>query len=70
MNAILDRVFDQAIQLDRRPLALLARCALCGVVTESFSLHRMDPKPRHEKDCVLYGYEPSEDCEHTDAKRA
>jgi hypothetical protein len=57
MDAILDRVAQQAIKLDRRPLALLATCALCGVVTESFSLRRMDPSPRHEKDCILHGYE-------------
>jgi hypothetical protein len=58
-SELLDKVAAQAIRLDRRPLALLAYCVLCGEDTESFSLHRMDPPPRHAKTCVLYGYTPS-----------
>jgi len=56
---ILERVEKQAIEFDRRPLALLATCKLCGRITESFSLHRMDPAPRHHDDCVLYGFTDS-----------
>ena len=56
---ILERVEKQAIEFDRRPLALLATCKLCGRITESFSLHRMDPTPGHHDDCVLYGFTPS-----------
>lgn len=53
---VLERVEKQAIEFDRQPLALIATCKLCGRITESFSLHRMDPAPRHHDDCVLYGY--------------
>jgi hypothetical protein len=52
----LERVEKQAIKFDRRPLALIATCVLCGESTESFSLHRMDPSPRHAKGCVLDGF--------------
>lgn len=58
MDAVLDRVAEQAIKMDRLPLALIATCALCGERTESFSLHRMDPAPRHAKGCVLFGFAP------------
>ena len=61
MDALLDRVAAQAIEFDRRPLALLATCKLCGRITESFSLRRMDPAPRHHDTCVLYGFTPSGD---------
>lgn len=64
VRTILDKVHEQAIEIDRRPLALLATCKLCGRVTDSFSLHRMDPLPRHHDDCVLYGFVPSGGTEH------
>lgn len=56
-SELLDKVAAQAVRFDRRPLALIARCVLCGEDTESFKLHRMDPSPRHAKTCVLYGYQ-------------
>jgi len=55
-NELLDKVAKQAIKFDRRPLALIAECALCGERTDSFSLRRTDPEPRHAVGCVLYGY--------------
>lgn len=53
---VLERVEKQAIEFNRQPLALIATCKLCGRITESSSLHRMDPAPRHHDDCVLYSY--------------
>jgi hypothetical protein len=63
MNLDAAKVYAQAIEFDRRPLALLATCKLCGRITESFSLRRMDPAPRHHDDCVLAGYEPDRGAE-------
>jgi len=46
-------IIDEAIHYDKRPLALIATCKLCGEQTESFYLARMDPAPRHHIDCAL-----------------
>lgn len=48
-----DAVAERAVRYTRLPLALLAHCALCGMETESMSLHRMDPPPQHKADCPL-----------------
>ena len=58
--SLLEKVWEQAIKFDRMPLALIATCALCGERTESFSLRRMDPPPRHRPGCVLFGWEPTQ----------
>lgn len=47
-------VRKRAVEITRYPLALFAVCKLCGKRTDSFSLHRMDPEPWHEKDCPLW----------------
>lgn len=48
-----DRVYASAISYRRQPLALIATCVLCDERTESMSLHKMDPTPRHKPECPL-----------------
>lgn len=58
-----DRVSERAVEINRYPLALFAVCRLCSKRTDSLSLHRMDPAPRHAKDCPLAERPSDETCE-------